>query len=115
MTRKSRRTAHARRAELERKLKDIRDRESTIKERIYRLEASIAAAPGIQSARRLSMWNTVPADEAPVRHAGPRTRLQRQLTSRARSRQALAALCLVGLALLIGYWLSWQLKTYGVL
>jgi hypothetical protein len=113
---KSRRLSAARRAELERRLREIRDQESTIKERIYKLEASIAATPGLQSARRLQLWNTVPADEAgtPLR-LRPRTRYQRQLASRGRSRQALTALFLTGIALLLGAWLSWQLKTHGLI
>ncbi len=115
-TTKTRRSAKSRRAELERRLNEIRNQESTIKERIYKLEASIAAAPGIQSGRRLRLWNTVPADE-PLISAGrrPGTRYQRQLVNRGRSRQALTALCLVGIALLLGLWLSWQIRTFGVM
>jgi len=113
---KSRRLSAAKRAELERRLRDIHDQESNIKERIYKLEASIAAAPGLQSARRLSLWNTVPADEAGVpSRIRPRTRYQRQLANRGRSRQAIAALFLTGIALLLGVWLSWQLKTHGLI
>lgn len=114
-TSKSRRP-QAKRAEMERRLKEIRDQESNIKERIYKLEASIAAAPGIESARRLRMWNTVPADDVIARPAPRhRTRYQRQLVNRGRSRQALTALCLVGIAVLLALWLSYQLKSSGVL
>jgi hypothetical protein len=113
---KSRRSSQSKRAELERRLKEIRSQETTIKERIYKLEASIAGAPGMESARRLRLWNTVPAEEAPV---SPRsrasTRYQRRLVNRGRSRQALAALFLMGIALLLGIWLTWQMKTYGVM
>ena len=112
---KSRRP-QAKRAEMERRLKEIRSQESTIKERIYKLEASIAAAPGIESARRLQMWNTVPADDAVIRPVPrSRTRYQRQLVNRGRSRQALTALMLAGIGLLLVLWLSYQLKTSGVL
>jgi hypothetical protein len=114
-TAKSRRSAKSRRAELERRLHEIRNQEFTIKERIYKLEASIAATPGLESRRRLQLWNTVPADQAPALSVGPRTRYQRQLVNRCRSRQALAALFFVGVALLLGLWLSWQLKVHGVL
>jgi len=111
----SRRSAKSKRAELERRLNEIRSQESTIKERIYKLEASIAAAPGLESGRRLRLWNTVPADEAPLISSRLRTRYQRQLVNRGRSRQALTALFLTGIAVLLGLWLSWQLKTHGVL
>lgn len=97
-------------------MKEIRSQETTIKERIYKLEASIVAAPGMESARRLRFWNTVPADEAPViSRTGARTRYQRRLVNRGRSRQAMAALFLMGIALLLGIWLTWQIKTYGVM
>jgi len=113
---KKRQSSHAKRAELERRLKQIRSQETTIRERIYKLEASIAAAPGLASERRLRMWNTIPADEAP---AAPRslkpTRLQRSLRNRGRSRQAVSALFMVGLALLLTLWLSYQLKSSGLL
>lgn len=113
---KARRVNAARRAALERRLREIREQECSIKERIYKLEASIVATPGLQSARRLSLWNTVPAEEAPsLRRLLPRTRYQRRLVNRGRSRQALTALFLTGIALLLGVWLSWQLKTHGLL
>ncbi len=113
---KKRQSSHAKRAELERRLREIRSQETTIRERIYKLEASIVAAPGLASERRLRMWNTVPADEAP---AAPRTlkptRWQRQLRNQGRSRQAIGALFMVGVALLLTLWLSWQLKASGLL
>lgn len=114
-TAQPRRSAKSRRAELERRLTEIRTQESSIKQRIYKLEASIAATPGEESGRRLRMWNTVPADEMPSGGRHPRTRYQRQLVNRGRSRQAVTALFLTGIALLLGLWLSYQLKTHGVL
>ena len=115
-TRKSRKTSQARRAELERRLNEIRSQETTIKERIYKLEASIAAAPGLESARRLRLWNTVPAEDSPV-SSRPRvaTRYQRQLRNRGRSGQALTALGLFAVGVLLVLWLSYQLRTYGLL
>lgn len=115
-TRKSRKFSQARRVELERRLKEIRNQETTIKERIYKLEASIAATPGIESARRLRLWNTVPAEETPAssRSRMP-TRYQRQLTNRGRSGQALTALGLFGVGVLLVLWLAYQFKTYGLL
>ncbi len=110
----TRRSTKFKRADLERRLKEIRNQESNIKERIYKLEASIAAAPGMESARRLHLWNTVPAEEAPA-STQPRTRYQRRLVNRGRSRQAMSALFLVGVALLLGVWLVWQIKTYGLM
>ena len=115
MTRK-RTTSQAKRADLERRLKQIRSQETTIKERIYKLEASIAAAPGLASERRLRMWNTVPADEAPlIPRALKATRRQRQINHRGRSRQAIGALCMVAVAVLLTLWLNWQLKANGLL
>ena len=113
---KSRPSAKSKRAELERRLSEIRSQETSIKERIYKLEASIAAAPRMESERRLRLWNTVPADE-PLLPAGrrPSTRYQRQLVNRSRSRQALTALLLIGIAVLLGVWLSWQIRTYGLM
>ena len=115
-TSKSRPGAKSRRAELERRLKEIRSQETSIKERIYKLEASIAAAPRMESERRLRLWNTVPADEAYVQPARrTATRYQRQIINRGRSRQALTALILVTIAGLLGLWLVWQIRTYGVM
>jgi len=115
MTRKNK-ASHAKRAELERRLKQIRSQETTIKERIYKLEASIAAAPGMASERRLRMWNTLPADEAPAaRRPLKATRLQRRLSNQGRSRQAIGALAIIGVAALLALWLSYQLKTSGLL
>lgn len=115
-TPKTRRSSKTKRAELEQRLKDIRQQESSIKERIYKLEASISAAPGIESARRLRMWNTVPADDARmIPAARPRTRYQRQLVNRSRSRQALTALLLAGIGVLLALWLSYQLKASGLI
>ena len=111
----SRRSAKSKRAELERRLNEIRNQESTIKQRIYKLEASIAAAPGLASGRRLRLWNTLPAEEAPFAPSRPHTRYQRSIVNRGRSRQALTALFLTGITVLLGLWLSWQLKTHGVL
>lgn len=113
-TKSRRRPSQTKRADLERRLKEIRSQETSIKERIYKLEASIAGAPGMESARRLHLWNTVPAEEAPVA-VRPRTRYQRRLVNRGRSRQAVAALFLMGIALLLGVWLMWQIKTYGLM
>ncbi len=115
-TRTRRSSTKTKRVELERRLKEIRSQETTIKERIYKLEASIAGAPGMESARRLRFWNTLPAEEAPaVSRTGARTRYQRRLRNRGRSRQAIAALFLMGIALMLGLWLAWQMKTYGVM
>jgi hypothetical protein len=116
MTKTRRTPSQAKRAELERRLKDIRNQETTIKERIYKLEASIAAAPGLASERRLRMWNTVPADEAAALPSRLKpTRYQRRLANRGRSHQALWALSMMGLAVILALWLSYQLKTSGLL
>jgi hypothetical protein len=113
---KKRQNSHAKRAELEHRLKQIRSQETTIRERIYKLEASIAAAPGLASERRLRLWNTIPAEESPApRRAQKPTRWQRQLKNSGRSRQAVGALFMVSVALLLTLWLSWQLKTSGLL
>lgn len=113
---RTRRSTQAKRVELERRLNEIRSQESTIRERIYKLEASIAASPGLESARRLHFWNTLPPDEERVpRRRGSPTRYQRQLVNRGRSRQAVTALLLMGIAVLLGLWLSWQLRSNGVL
>ena len=113
---KTRKSAKDKRIELERRLKEIRTQETTIKERIYKLEASIAAAPGLASEHRLRMWNTVPGDEAPVQtQRGPATRWQRSISNKGRSRQALGALGMIGIAVLLALWLSYQLKTSGLM
>lgn len=115
-TRKTRKSSQIRRAELEHRLKEIRSKETTIKERIYKLEASIAGAPGIESARRLRLWNTVPAEESAISSRGrQQTRYQRQLSNRGRSGQALTALGLFGVGVLLVLWLMYQLRTYGLL
>ena len=115
-TRKFCKSTQIRRAELERRLREIRSQETTIKERIYKLEASIAATPGIESARRLRLWNTVPAEESPgASRARQQTRYQRQLRNRGRSGQALTALGLFGAGVLLVLWLAYQLRTYGLL
>ncbi len=113
---KSRTSAKAKRSELERKLNDIRTRQTAIKERIYKLEASITAAPSMASSQRLHFWNTVASDEpAPATGDARMTRYQRRLVNKGRSRQAVTAFLLTGFALLVGLWLSYQLKQHGVL
>lgn len=114
-TRKSRKSSQTRRAELERRLHEIRSQETTIKERIYKLEASIVATPGMESGRRLRLWNTVPADEPASARSRVPTRYQRQLTNRGRSGQALTALGLFAVGVLLVLWLAYQFKTYGLL
>ena len=107
--------AKARRADMERKLREIRDRESNIKERIHRLEASITAAPGMESARRISMWNTIPAEDAPAPRSSRRpTRYQRQLENQARSSQALTAFALILIAAALSALLYYLARTNGV-
>jgi hypothetical protein len=109
------RIAKSKRVELERRLTEIRRQETTIRERIYKLEASIVAAPHAESGRRLRLWNTVPAEESLLPSGRrPRTRYQIQIVNRARSRQALTALFLIGVAVILGLWLSWQIRTYGL-
>lgn len=107
----------ARQAELERKLREIRRQEQTIKERIYRLEAVIAAEPARSSRSRLNSWNTIPPDdvdrESTARSRG--TRWQRQRLNRARSRQALIAGFLVVLMVLFFCWFQYQLRIHGIL
>ena len=116
MPAKPRTSAKAKRAELERKLTDIRSRETAIKERIYKLEASITAAPSMASSQRLRFWNTIASDEpAPTTRDARMTRYQRRLVNKSRSRQAVTALFLTVLAVLVGLWLSYQLKQHGVL
>ncbi len=109
--------AKARRAEMERKLREIKARESTIKERIYRLEASITASPGMESARRISLWNTLPAeaDESQLRPHRRQTRVQRELENNARSQQALLALALLGVAAAVSYFLYTLARTHGLI
>ena len=116
MTRKSRKSSQARRIELESRLKEIRSQETSIKERIYKLEASIVATPGIESGRRLRLWNTLPAEESPViSRTRQQTRYQRQLRNQNRSGQALTALGLFAVGVLLVLWLMYQLRTYGLL
>ena len=106
----------AKRADLERRLSDIRDQENHIKERIYKLEASIVSTPSRVVGERLRMWNTVPADEAmrskPLK---PKTRYQRKLVNQGRSRQALTAMFFVTIAVLLAIWFTNQLRTSGIL
>ncbi len=107
--------AKARRAEMERRLREIRDRETTIKEKIYRLEASITAAPGMESARRISLWNTIPAEpEAPGRKPVRPLRYQKQLESHARSSQALTSLVLLIIAAALVCFLLYLARQHGV-
>ena len=115
MPEKRRPSAKAHAAELKRKLEAIRAEEAQIKERIYKLEACIVAQPGRVSGDRIRNWNTVPADEAPRPARRPRTRYQKQLVNRSRSRQALATLGMVAVAFLFGVWLVYELKRNGVL
>ncbi len=106
----------AREAELQRRLKEIRTQEETIRTRIHKLEASIVAAPSVAAGHRLRNWNTVPPDEPAARPSRQsRTRWQEQRVNRARSRQAMTALLLVGLLLVFAFWFYHQLSSNGVL
>jgi predicted nucleic acid-binding Zn-ribbon protein len=110
------RAAQRRRAELEQKLRDLATRENSLKESIYKLEASIVAAPSYMAAERLRMWNAVPADDERVhRPKAARTRVQRKMANRTRSREAMTALVFVALALALGLWFVKALTLYGIL
>ena len=106
----------AKRAELERRLSDIRNQENHIKERIYKLEASIVSTPSRVVGERLRMWNTVPADEEmQYKLLKPRTRYQKKLVNRGRSHQALTAMFFVTIAVLMAIWFTNQLRSSGIL
>lgn len=103
--------------ELRRRLKEIEEREKAVKERIHKLEVSIVSTPSREIERRLRNWNTLPADEEDVPLRSPRkeTRWQRRRRNKARSRQALTALFLLGVLALFLLWFYHQLKNNGVL
>ena len=110
------RATRAKHAELEERIRQMRREEDSIKAKIYKLEASIVAAPGAMMGERLRNRNVVQADEEEYR--GPafnRTRWQAQRLSRARSRQAITALCLV--VAFVGFvsWFFVLLRNSGVL
>lgn len=111
---KNRRLPADKRAEMERRLKELRREESHLNERLHKLEASMALHPGAGSRRDQLMLP--PEEPADGRRAEARPlRYQRELVNRNRSRQALTALFMLAAGVLLALWLSYQIKSSGLL
>ncbi len=111
------RATKAKHAELEERIRQMRHEEDNIKAKIYKLEASITAAPVWQAGSRLRSRNLLQAEE-PETYGGRafnRTRWQAQRMNRARSRQALTAFLLVAAFTGFVCWFYLQLRNNGVL
>ena len=117
----ARQSAKATRAELERRLKEIRAQEEKLKSRIHKLECSIVAAPGLEVERRIRWRDTVPPDEEMVaarrKKAAPvrATRIQAEAASAVRVRQAVTALGLILLLCVFAWWFCNQVIRHGLL
>jgi len=111
------RATRAKQAEMEERIRQMRREEDQIKARIYKLEASIVAAPSFVAGDRLRNRNILQAEEAESSQgrAFTRTRWQAQRLNQARSRQAITAFFLV--VAFVGFvcWFYLQLKNNGVL
>ena len=111
------RATTAKQAELEERIRQMRHEEDQIKNKIYKLEASIVAAPVWQAGTRLRNRNFI-APEEEEEYGGRsfnRTRWQAQRMNRARSRQALTAFLLVAAFTGFVCWFYLQLRNNGVL
>jgi len=103
-------------AEMEDRIREMRREEDAIKNKIYRLEASITAAPVFMAGESLRNRNLIAAgddEEYPGRPS--RTRWQAQRVNRARSKQAITALFLVVLFIAFVFWFYQQLRSNGVI
>lgn len=111
------RATKAKHAELEERIRQMRREEDSIKDKIYKLEASITAAPVFMAGSRLRNRNLIAAEEEEEYTGRPfnRTRWQAQRLNRARSRQAMTALVLVAAFVGFVYWFYLQLRNNGVL
>ena len=111
------RATKAKHAELEERIRQMRREEDSIKDKIYKLEASITAAPVFMAGSRLRNRNLIAAEEEEEYTGRPfnRTRWQAQRLNRARSRQAMTALLLVAAFVGFVYWFYQQLRNNGVL
>jgi cell division protein FtsB len=111
------RATRAKQAELEERIREMRREEDHIKAKIYKLEASIVAAPGFMAGDRLRNRNLISAEdvEASQGRSFNRTRWQAQRLNRARSRQALTAFLLVAAFVGFVFWFYLQLRNNGVL
>ena len=111
------RATKAKHAELEERIRQMRREEDSIKDKIYKLEASITAEPVFMAGSRLRNRNLIAAEEEEEYTGRPfnRTRWQAQRLNRARSRQAMTALLLVAAFVGFVYWFYLQLRNNGVL
>jgi hypothetical protein len=111
------RATRAKQAEMEQRIREMRQQEEQIKARIHKLEASIVSTPSFMAGDRLRNRNILQAEEAePYQgRAFNRTRWQAQRLNQARSRQAMTALVLV--VTFVGFicWFYLQLKNNGIL
>lgn len=110
------RATKAKFAEMENRIREMRQQEESIKDKIYKLEASITAAPVFLAGERLRKHNLIAAsddDDYPERPL--RTRWQSQRVNRARSKQAMTAFFLVALFLAFAFWFYQQLTNNGVI
>lgn len=110
------RATKAKLVEMEERIREMRRQEDALKNKIYRLEASITAEPMHLAGQRLRSHNLIAADDDDDFSDRPsRTRWQAQRVNRARSRQAVTALFLVVLFLSFVFWFYQQLRSNGVL
>ena len=110
------RATRAKQAELEERIRQMRLEEDHIKAKIYKLEASIVAAPVHLAGDRLRRRHLIEAeDDAFQGRPFNRTRWQAERLNRARSRQAISALVLVAVFISFVFWFYLQLRNHGVL
>ncbi|RYD36420.1 MAG: hypothetical protein EOP86_06030 [Verrucomicrobiaceae bacterium] len=102
-------------AEMEDRIREMRRQEDAIKSKIYKLEASITAAPVFRAGERLRNHNLLVSEDEDEYPSRPLTRWQSQRVNRARSRQAMTALFLVMLFITFAFWFYQQLRANGVI
>ena len=105
----------ARHAELQARITEMHRKEDAIKNKIYKLEASIVAAPAWEAQSRLRNRNSIAAEDYDDGRGPQQTRWQAQRMDRARSSQAILAFFL--LALFAGFVICfyYTLKAHGLL
>jgi septal ring factor EnvC (AmiA/AmiB activator) len=115
-TKKTSKAARKHAAATEAQLKELLKQEKSVKKQLSVLECSIVALPATYQESRLKNWNILPPpEEYRAKKPAPLARVHQQHLRQARMKQALFAMFLVTLMLLIGAWFYTQLQAQHLL
>lgn len=111
-SRKPSKAARKQAAEMEARLKELRNQEQAMQKKLSRLECSLVAIPGDFQESRLRNWNVLPAvsEERYRKRERALPRVHQQRIHQARTRQALLALFMVVAFVGFAMWFANQLQ-----